>query len=65
MAYIRKTYAFKNGKMTVFNGHIKKETAVKRGFESVTLSVHDMSGKGRGEDRRFYSPHFEGMRSFT
>ncbi len=65
MSYIRKTYAYtKNGKQICFNGHIKAETAKRRGFESVTLSVFDGSGKGRGENRHFYAPDFSGMRPF-
>jgi hypothetical protein len=65
MAHIKKTYAYKAGKQTCFNGHITKETAVKRGFESVTLTILDTSGKGRGENRRFYAPDFAGMQAYS
>jgi hypothetical protein len=65
MAFIKKTYAFKGQKMVTFAGHIKRETAIKRGFEKVTLSVFDASGKGRGENRRFSGPEFVGMAGFN
>lgn len=62
--YTRKTYAYKNGHQIVFNGHIKPETAKKRNFDSVTLSIIDFSGKGRGENRRFLPP-FDNLRGFN
>lgn len=62
-SYIRKSYAFKDDRMIVFNGHIKSETAIKRGFSHVTLSIFDASGKGRGENRRFSYP-FATMKPF-
>lgn len=65
MAYVKKSYAFKGEKMVTFAGHIKVETAKKRGFDSVTLIIHDTSGKGRGEERRFYAPEFTDMRQFS
>jgi hypothetical protein len=62
MAFVNKTYAYKqNGDQVKFNGHISKATAKKRGFRSVTHSIQDTSGKGRGQDRHFYGPAFEGM----
>lgn len=63
-AYDRKTYAYKDGKQICFNGHIKAETAKRRGFHSVTLCVFDTSGKGRSEYRRFNGPEFKNMRPF-
>lgn len=65
MTYIRKSYCFKSDKMTVIAGHIKKETAIKRGFDRVVLSIFDASGKGRGQEKRFYAPDFDGMRPFN
>ena len=63
MAYLRKSYGYaQNGRQTAFNGHIKRETAIKRAFQSVTLVIFDTSGKGRGETKRFYWPDFEGMK---
>ena len=62
--YLKKSYAFTGQKMTVFNGHIKRETAIKRGFDRVTLSIIDFSGKGRGENRRFDYP-FSDMKGFS
>lgn len=61
MAYIRKTYAFIGLKMVSFSGHITANTAKKRGFDTIVLSVLDASGKGRSDQRRFYSPDFAGM----
>ena len=63
--YVKKSYAFKAGKQSVFHGHIKPETAKKRGFDSVTLSIFDTSGKGRSENRRFSGPEFTGMKQFA
>lgn len=62
--YLRKTYAYIKNKQFVFNGHIKPETAKKRGFDSVTLAIIDFSGKGRSENRYFYAPDFSNMKSF-
>lgn len=63
MSYLRKSYGYAaNGKQTAFAGHIRKQTAIKRGFKSVTLTAIDMSGKGRGATSRHYAPAFEGMR---
>lgn len=62
--YSKKTYAYKNGHQIVFNGHIKRETAKKRDFDSVMLAIIDFSGKGREETRRFYPP-FDNMRGFN
>ena len=64
MTFIKKTYAYKAGKQTVFHGHIKAETAKKRGFDSVSLAILDTSGKGRGETRRFLPP-FNNLRGFN
>ncbi|WP_424195581.1 hypothetical protein ACMYR3_06300 [Ampullimonas aquatilis] len=64
MSYIRKTYAYtQDGKQVVFNGHITVATAIKRNFKTVSLSIHDASGKGRGETRTFDAP-FANMKSF-
>ena len=65
MSYIKKSYGHKGGKMTTFAGHIKPDTAKKRGFDSVTLSIFDSSGKGRGQEKHFYAPDFTGMRPFN
>jgi hypothetical protein len=65
MAYIKKTYAFKGEKMISFAGHIKADTAKKRGFDRVTLSIFDSSGKGRGQEKRFIGPGFHGMAGFN
>lgn len=63
--YTRKTYAYtRDGKQVVFNGHIRQATAIKRGFVSVTLAVHDRSGKGRGQEKRFYGPSFDGLAAY-
>lgn len=62
--YIKKSYCSKNGKIISFAGHIKKETAIKREFDSVSLFIIDTSGRGRGEQRHFYSP-FSQMKSFN
>ena len=64
MSYIKKSYCFKNGKMRVFAGHIKKETATKLGFDTVNLAIIDISGRGRGETRYFSQP-FDNMRKFN
>jgi hypothetical protein len=64
MSYIKKSYCFKNGKMRVFAGHIKKETAQKFGFDKVNLLIIDLSGRGRGEARYFCQP-FENMNKFN
>jgi len=64
MRYIKKSYCFKNGKMRVFAGHIKKETAQKFGFDKVNLSIIDLSGRGRNETRYFCQP-FENMNKFN
>jgi hypothetical protein len=64
MRFIRKTYAYDHaGKQYIFHGHIKKETAHRRNFCSVVLSVFDQSGKGRSENRFFCAP-FTNMGSF-
>ena len=63
MSYIKKSYCFKNGKMRVFAGHIKKETATKLGFDTVNLAIIDTSGRGRGETRYFCQP-FDNMNKF-
>ena len=65
MSYIKKSYAFKGEKMRVFAGHIKKETAIEKGFDWVYLAIIDTSGKGRGETRIFSGPEFKGMRSYN
>ena len=66
MTHSRKTYAYDHaGKQFIFNGHIKKETAQKRQFKSVTLAILDFSGKGRGESRRFYGPNFDNMKGYN
>ena len=65
MSYIKKSYCFKAGKMTTFAGHIKADTAKKRGFDSVTLSIYDNSGKGRGQEKHFSAPDFEKMAPFN
>lgn len=64
MKYLKKSYAFSSEKMRIFNGHIKKETAIKHGFKRVTLSILDFSGKGRSENRYFSYP-FDNMRGFS
>jgi hypothetical protein len=64
MSYLKKSYCFKNGKMRVFAGHIKKETAQKFGFDKVNLLIIDLSGRGRGETRYFCQP-FENMNKFN
>jgi len=51
--------------MRVFAGHIKKETAQKHCYSQVVLSIIDMSGRGRNENRSFYAPYFVRMRSFN
>lgn len=63
MSCVKKTYAFKGQKMVSFSGHISTETAKKRGYEAVTLCIFDLSGKGRGEAKRFFAPNFLGMRA--
>lgn len=63
MSYIKKSYAFRAQKMVSFSGHISAETAKKRGYETVNLCIFDTSGKGRGEEKRFYAPDFLGMRA--
>lgn len=69
MSYIKKSYCFSNtpngSKMRVFAGHIKKETAQKYNFSQVVLSIIDVSGRGRSENRSFYAPYFVKMRSFN
>ena len=67
--YTKKSYGYKHshtGKLTqrVFSGHISQNTAIKHGYESVTLSIYDGSGKGRGEDRHFVAP-FNKMLKFN
>lgn len=64
MSYLKKSYCFKNKKMLVFAGHITKETARKLGFQTVNLSIIDMSGRGRSETRYFSAP-FSDMRKFN
>jgi hypothetical protein len=69
MSYIKKSYCFSNtpngSKMRVFAGHIKKETAQKYCFSQVVLSVIDISGRGRNENRSFYAPYFVRMQSYN
>lgn len=69
MSYLKKSYCFKNTPaglvMRPFNGHIKKQTAIKNQYSKVVLSIIDMSGKGRGESRTFLAPDFIGMASFN
>jgi hypothetical protein len=69
MSYLKKSYCFANtpagSKMRVYSGHIKKETAVKNNFSQVNLVIIDASGKGRGQSRSFYAPHFPTMKSFN
>jgi hypothetical protein len=62
--YIKKSYCLKNGKMISFAGHIKKEIAIKRKFDYVSLVIIDTSGKGRWEQRDFDIP-FSQMKSFN
>lgn len=64
MSYIKKSYCFKNGKMRVFAGHIRKETAKRLGFDRISLTIIDTSGKGRGETRYFSQP-FDNMNKFN
>ncbi len=65
MSYSRKTYAYlPDGKQVCFNGHITKETAIKRGFARVTLTIVDNSGRGRGENRHFRAP-FSEMKAYS
>lgn len=68
MSYLKKSYCFKNTEngsvMRCFNGHIKKETAIKQGYSKIVLSIIDMSGKGRSESRIFFAPFLE-MQSFN
>ena len=40
--------------MRTFNGHIKKDTAIKYDFDLIVLSVFDWSGKGRGSEKHIY-----------
>jgi hypothetical protein len=56
MTYIKKSYAFTDDKMRVYAGHIKPATAIKNGYTTVNLCVHDTSGKGRNETRVFNAP---------
>jgi hypothetical protein len=62
MTYLKKSYCFKNtptgAAMRTYHGHVKRETALRHGFSQVVLSVIDLSGKGRGENRAFYGPYF-------
>ena len=50
--------------MISFAGHIKKETALKRQFDYVSLVIIDTSGRGRCEQRDFDIPFAE-MKSFN
>ena len=63
--YLKKSYCFKNtptgAAMRIFNGHIKRTTALRHGYSQVVLSIIDMSGKGRGENKPFYAPYFSRM----
>lgn len=63
--YLKKSYCFKNtptgAAMRIFNGHIKRATALRHGYSQVVLSIIDMSGKGRGENKPFYAPYFSRM----
>jgi hypothetical protein len=63
MTYIKTSYAFKNGVMRVYAGHIKPATAIKHGYTTVNLCVHDTSGKGRNETRVFNAP-FKKMQAY-
>ena len=56
MTYTKKSYCFnwKNNKMRTFNGHIKKDTAIKYGFDLIVLSIFDWSGKGRNSEIHIY-----------
>ena len=69
MSYLKKSYCFKNtpngSHMRVYSGHITKETAIKNSFSKVNLVIIDASGRGRGENRPFYAPHFVRMKSFN
>jgi hypothetical protein len=69
MSYLKKSYCFKNtptgSYMRVYSGHIKKETAIKNNFDKVNLAIIDASGRGRGENRRYYAPDFLEMKSFN
>ena len=69
MSYLKKSYCFKNTPtgsiMRSFNGHIKKEIAVKHNYSQVILSIIDTSGKGRNESRSFYAPYFPRMAGFN
>lgn len=62
--YLKKSYGFINGKSISFSGHIKIETAIKRKFDFVALTIIDTSGKGRGEQRVFNKP-FTDMKGFN
>ena len=64
MSYIKKSYCFKDAKMRVFAGHIKKETVKRLGFDVVNLAIIDTTGRGRGEERYFCKP-FENMNKFN
>jgi hypothetical protein len=69
MSYLKKSYCFKNTPIGVimrsFNGHIKKETAIKHNYSKVVLAIIDASGKGRNESRSFYAPYFPRMARFN
>lgn len=52
--FTKHTYAWKDERMVSFSGHIKRATAIRRGFDHVALVVRDWSGKGRGDARHFY-----------
>ena len=64
MPYIKKSYAFKNGVMRVYAGHIKPATAIKHGYTIVNLCIYDKSGKGRNETRVFNAP-FKTMQAYN
>lgn len=65
MTYKRYTVAQKIDKtVRIYAGHIKKETATKNGFLSVSLCIFDASGRGRSETRYFLPP-FDSLKSFN
>jgi hypothetical protein len=63
--YLKKSYCFKNtptgAAMRIFNGHIKKATALRHGYSQIVLTIIDCSGKGRGENKTFLAPYFSRM----
>jgi hypothetical protein len=66
MAYVKKSYVLtQDDRYISFSGHIKPETALKNGYQRVTLKIIDMSGRGRGEARTYCAPDFIGMKPFN